>query len=377
MSSKAQQLRGTTLPRMAAIVGLLSVQLIPAKLFMGALQTLFLRVGRTIFRSRSMRIGLAVAMVPLLFISPAARILGLTNNLAADTPTSQVLAQAHSAASNAFAQKGINIGNDQSSTPNAPYPTAQNDADLAYLKGKVSRIRLALAYGKDVNDVNNLKRLAVEAKKQGFHVQFGISGGADSDVSTYYNQWLSTDIVTTARWAQANHIDEFSIGNEEGWSCQVGSAFTTKTPKEVRDDVRSKVAEVRKVYSGSIVYADAEGTLDDWIKEGIGGLDRIYFNVYDTLPNFQDIITKVVDNFGVNHGGIGEWGAEHGFEQMKESGMSSQQYAQEIINRAAIVKKSGLPAYLFTLRMSPDGSDWGLILGDGTRRPGLGEFLNL
>jgi hypothetical protein len=178
-------------------------------------------------------------------------------------------------------------------------------------------------------------------------------------------------------WAQTNHIDEFAIGNEEDWYCQVLGAFTAKTPKEIRDDVRNEVASVRNVYSGSIVFSDAEGTLDDWIKEGIGGLDRIYFNTYDSLPNFQDIVAKIVSNFGTKHGGIAEWSAEHDYNDMIQGGMLPAQYAQEIMKRATIIRNSGLPAYMFTLRMDPNGGNWGFVLGDGTKRPGLDEFLAL
>ncbi|HWZ65361.1 MAG TPA: hypothetical protein VNX65_01025 [Patescibacteria group bacterium] len=313
--------------------------------------------------------ALTMGVVSIVVVAPASRVFGITDN----SILSPVIVDSHKAS----ALKGINIGNDQSSTPNSPYQSAQNEADLAYLKGKVSRIRIALAYGLDANDVRNLKRLAIEAKKQGFYVQFGITAGADSDINTYYNRWLSDDIVATAIWAQANHIDEFAIGNEEDWYRQFLNAYNAKTPREIRDDVRAKVADVRKVYSGSIVYADAESNLDDWIHEGIGGLDRIYFNVFDSQPNFQNIITKIVDNFGVDHGGITEWAAEHGYNEMLQSGMSPEQYGKEIMDRAAIVKKSGLPAYMFTLRMDPSGSDWGLMLGDGTKRPGLDEFLAL
>jgi hypothetical protein len=323
----------------------------------------------------AVRLALTAAIISMLFMTTTTHSLDVVNHSAPVTNNAiapQVVSQP---ISNAFALKGINMGNDQSSTWGLPYQSVQNANDLAYLKGKVSRIRIALAYGLDANDVRNLKTLAIEAKQRGFYVQFGITAGSDASVTTYYNQWLSRDIVATAAWAQANHIDEFAIGNEEDWYNEVLGAYTTKTPREVRDDIRNIVPEVRKVYSGSIVFADAEGTIDDWIQEGIGGLDRIYFNVYDTLPNFQAIISKIASNFGTKHGGIAEWSAEHGYNEMIWGGMSPQQYAQEIMNRAAIVKSSGLPAYLFTLRTNPGSSDWGFILRNGTKQPGLDEFL--
>lgn len=326
-------------------------------------------------RRFGLRALLVTTIISLLFMASTTHSLDATNVQAqtGDQTTSRAFTPISSSA--AFAQKGINIGNDQSSTRDLPYRLVQNENDLALLKGKVSRIRIALAYGLDVNDVNNLKRLAIEAKQQGFYVQFGITAGADAATATYYNQWLSKDIVAAAVWAQAHHIDEFAIGNEEDWYCQVLGAYTTKTPKEVRDDIRNKVADVRKVYSGSIIFSDAEGTLDDWIKEGIGGLDRIYFNVYDTYPNFEAIIHKIVDHFGTNRGGLAEWAAQYGYDKMSQDGMSPQAYAQEITKRTTLVRNSGLPAYLFTLRTNQNESGWGFLLEDGTKRPGIDEFL--
>lgn len=370
MASRAQQLRTTWLPYAVAALGSFPVH--PGQWPRPqVLQRLYAQT-RSLVRNEGLRAVLSIAIVPALLVAPATRVFSSPST---QNPTSQAVSQTTVNPAAAFALKGINIGNDQSSTANQPYQAVENANDLAYLKGKVSRVRIALAYGMDANDVNNLKRLAVEAKKQGFYVQFGISAGSDPDVSTYYDRWISTDIVETATWAQLHHIDEFSIGNEEDWYCEVLGAFTAKTPTEIRNDVKAKVAEVRKVYSGSIVYADSQGTLDDWIKEGIGGLDRIYFNVYDTFPNFQGIINKIVANFGTDHAGLAEWAALHGYNEMVQDGMSPQQYSQEIMNRDAVVKKSGLPAYLFTLRMDQNGGGWGFVLGDGTRRPGLNEFL--
>jgi hypothetical protein len=269
-----------------------------------------------------------------------------------------------------LALKGINIGNDQNA-----YKAAQNQADLSLLKGKVGRVRVAFTYGKDQNDLNNLKQLALDAKKQGFFVQFGITAGAEPSVTSYYNQWLNTDVVNLASWAQANHIDEFSIGNEEDHNAQFNGAFKEKTPTQIRNDVKTLVGRVKAVYSGQVVYVTSELVLDDWIREGRGPLDRIYFNVYDTDVNFGNLVSKIASNFGVDHAGLAEWAAFHQYGSM---GMSPDQYRSNISMRAKIVKNSGLPAYFFTLRMNGDGGtdDWGLLLKDGTQQPGLQEVLN-
>lgn len=370
MSSRVQQLRTT----LVAVPRSLPTYYVPWARIKKTLLHSLSKVHRSL-KKETTRTILAIAIVPLALIIPSAFTPSTNHDsTSAHAASPQIVAPTLTPAES-FALKGINIGNDQSSTTNAPYQTVQNESDLALLKGKVSRVRIALAYGLNTHDVNNLKRLAIEAKQDGFYVQFGITAGADPDVHTYYNQWLTTDVIDAAVWAQAHHIDEFLIGNEEDWYAEAEGAFVTKTPTEIRTDVKNEVPEIRKVFSGSIVYSDAETTLDDWAKEGIGGLDRIYFNVYDTLPNFQMLVSKIVTDFGTNHGGISEWSTQHGYSDMIRNGMTPTQYTQELMKRVAIVKESGLPAYLFTLRMDPGGNDWGFILGDGTIRPGLDKFL--
>lgn len=260
---------------------------------------------------------------------------------------------------------GLNIGSDQNSTdPNdAPYAKVQNTADLAYLRPLMDRVRVGITYGQDINDLNNLKQLALDAKALGFYVQLGITAGMEANASAYYSKGYYTDVVNLAKWCATNHIDEFTIGNEEDWHALNEKVLKPKTPKQIRDDVRAIVSKVRAVYSGQIVYCTAQGTLDDWIKEGIGGLDRIYFNVYDTRANFQGIVTKIVKAFGVDHAGLSEWAAENPYP----NGMTDAKYRAEIMARRDIVVASGLPAYLYTWR---DTEEWAFKVGN-TLRPGF------
>jgi hypothetical protein len=161
-------------------------------------------------------------------------------------------------------QFGLNIGNDQSATSNAPYAAAQNNADLAFLKPYTGWLRVALVYGADQHDTKNIQELALAAKAAGYKVVYGITAGADSSDSTYYNTWLSTGILAAAEWAQANGMDEFEIGNEEDWNASLG-ALSPKTAAQVQNDVRGVVAAVKNVFKGPVSYCTAEGMLNDWI----------------------------------------------------------------------------------------------------------------
>lgn len=272
------------------------------------------------------------------------------------------------------ALKGFNIGNDQNVTPaGTPYNKAQNDADLAYLKGvsmAPKRLRIAFTYGKDLNDLANLKQFALAAKAQGFAIMFGITCGVDD---AYWPSFLGTDMINLAKWCEVNHIEEFGIGNEESWRSHIGQS---KIPEaQIRNDVRNAVAKIRAVYSGQIVYCDAQGVMDAWIAEGRGALDRIYFNVYDNFTNFKTLINKAVAAFGKDHTGLSEWAAEHGYTEMLANGYSDVSYAQEIANREAVVEASSLPAYAFTWRMDPKGTAWEFVYGGNLHRPGLDRII--
>ena len=70
-------------------------------------------------------------------------------------------------------------------------------------------------------------------------------------------------------------------------------------------------------------------------------------NVYDTQPNFQSIVNKIVSSFG-SKGAVSEWAAQHGYP----NGMTDSQYQAEIQARATILANSGISkAFLFTWRM--------------------------
>src|ERR1039458_3517509 len=129
-------------------------------------------------------------------------------------------------------QFGINVGNDQSATGGGVYPTAQNASDLKFLKPYTNWIRVALTYGAGSIDTRNIQQLALDAKAAGYKVIYGITAGADSSASTYYNTWLSTGVLAAAAWAQANGMDEFEIGNEEDWNASQG-ALSPKTAAQV------------------------------------------------------------------------------------------------------------------------------------------------
>lgn len=257
-------------------------------------------------------------------------------------------------------QFGLNIGNDQSATgaPASGTTIAQNTADLTFLRPYTNWLRVALVYGADQADMKNIQQLALSAKAAGYKVIYGITAGADGSASTYYDTWLSSGVLAAAQWAQANGMDEFEIGNEEDWNASLGS-LSPKTPAQIQADVRGLVPAVKKVFTGPVSYCTSEGMLQDWITGGIGELDFIYFNVYDTAANFQNIVSKIAANFG-SKGGVSEWSTDHGYDPTQYSegtgATFNTWFANDIKTRAAYLTEAGISkAFLFTWRYPNSG----------------------
>lgn len=269
---------------------------------------------------------------------------------------------------------GINIGNDQNSS-NASYPSAQNAADLKFLKTYTGTLRVAMPQVNATVPIANLKQLCLDAKAAGYYVSWGLTAGADKNL-TLYDQWIGGDMVTLATWAQANKIDEIHLGNEEDWNNSQG-AFPGKTGTQIRNDVKNMVASVKAVYSGVVSYCTAEGMISAWVSEGLGNLDRIYFNIYDDVANgsFQSNINTITKAFG-SKACISEWSAQHGYDASQYSHGSGAAFdtwfAGEIAAHSTIIEAANIPvADLFTWRYT--GSGWAFC-EDGTAstlRPGF------
>ena len=270
---------------------------------------------------------------------------------------------------------GLNVGNDQSASGGGNYLSAQNSADLAFLKTYTNWLRMALVYGADSADTANIRHLATDAKAAGYKVTYGITAGADASDSTYYNTWLSTGVLAAAQWAQDNGIDEFQIGNEEDWNASLGS-LSPKTPAQIQADVRALVPKVKAVFTnGPVTYSTSEGMLNDWVAGGIGELDCIYFNVYDTDANFKTIVDKIASTFG-SKGGVSEWNADHGYDPTQyNEGTGSvfdTWFAADIATRAEYLTAAGISkAFLFTWRYVGSGWAFAPTAGSTSTRPGF------
>lgn len=151
---------------------------------------------------------------------------------------------------------------------NGQYDMNQVGIDLAYLKAHgYNCLRLAF-YG--TNSALS-EKLALVAKNAGFYVSIGNDGFPTSP-------GYADGVIAEATWAEANHIEQVSIGNE------------ARKDKATQSALSSLSCSVRAVYGGIISYdsylADQDqqkaGAIDDikaWAANR-GCLDRLGLNIY-------------------------------------------------------------------------------------------------
>lgn len=248
----------------------------------------------------------------------------------------------------------------------ASYSSAQTAADLNYLWSLGFRkIRVAFPYYTDTSTLNNCKDTVVQALDLGFYVIWGVAAHVGFTQEVWDND--KANVLTLAAWAQtvggANF--EFSIGNEEdsNWKCTVLNRAT------VRTDLLAQATAVQAIYTlGPVSYQTDQEDIDNWIALGQGDLDRIGFNVYDTLPNFKSHIAKVKTNFPTT-GDITEWGDQSGYTTTNNEDL----HGLNVRDRLAILRASGISnAYFFTYyndgSYGLDEGIWNLKRPDGSFR---------
>lgn len=155
--------------------------------------------------------------------------------------------------------KAINYG--YQSLKNGQYDMDQVASDLAYLKAHgYNCLRLAF-YG---TNSSITKTLALGAKQQGFYVEIGNDGNPTA--SSY-----ASGVIAEATWAQANHIDQVSIGNEASKDSTTQSSLVALS------------CAVKQVYSGVVSYDTYLDPAHDEIKAWAanrGCLDKLGLNIY-------------------------------------------------------------------------------------------------
>lgn len=261
----------------------------------------------------------------------------------------------------------------------ATYSTAQVENDFTYLKSQgVTRLRIAAPGYTNTAHIANCQDMVARALAHGFYVIWGVSTGTARPTltATIWTAFKNYVVNTLAPWAQANGLPELALGNEADWE----SDGTTLTAATVRSDVRSMATTVKaNGYTGTVSYSTAAVSSNraPWISEGIGDLDFIGWNSYDTLTNFATNNTLVLSTFG-SKTYITEFGsAGNGYSDFNNESA----FYNDTVSRIKLMQSAGIQSgYFFCYRDGGFGvpaNSFALILTNGNTRVALQAVLGV
>lgn len=226
------------------------------------------------------------------------------------------------------------------------------------------RVRL-LVIGYQSASLDTWKGYAESALDMGFEeVCFGISFGVGTGLGTSTQAAYLTAIDGFATWAQGVNDPrlEMHVGNEEELHHD-----GTMTAADVREFMRGCATAAKAIYTtGTICYCSsvANGAeIASWASEGLGDLDRIGFNLYDTLPMFTANVAAIASGFS-GSGFVSEWGTNNGYIDFNNETL----YKNAIFNRQQALVNAGVTEG-FYYNFMESGNKWGIKL-----HPITGDF---
>lgn len=271
---------------------------------------------------------------------------------------------------NTYSGLGINFGINSGGSFDPVY----NNKWLQYLSRYIKKLRTTIPSWNDSAGIANARAIVLMAKDYGFETTYGVTAAGTGHNATYYAGW-KTQVVTEAAWAAANGVDTFFIGNEEDWWVNQGG-ITGVTEATVRTDVLAFAVSLRASYPDmKYVYSTAEGEASNWDAQGIGTLDGFGMNLYNADFN------GTIDYFkSLSFGGKMFLSEFNHNSPYPASGLTAQQYRDEITAKIKKLRSIGMIAYFFTFDWGGSygtSTDWGLFNGDGTFKPGIPELFSV
>lgn len=199
------------------------------------------------------------------------------------------------------------------------------------------------------NDVQ-AEGLARFAKARGFYVIIGGEWGM-LDPSQLVDYRMG--VIKAATWAQQNHIDQFSVGNEQEARLS-GISFV-----QWASEVAGLAAEVHVVFSGIVSYEAPGQFADDWAQINIGSLDLLGLNLYGGYPYDAQALRENIAAHGVSHVYMSETNCDISHVVLCESDAGLAAEMQDDVLRL-IREFPDTAFYLYTWRAT--GTDYALSL---------------
>jgi hypothetical protein len=101
--------------------------------------------------------------------------------------------------------------------------------------------------------------------------------------------------IAHAKWAQANGIAQFSVGNEQAARLS-GISFS-----EWANEVVALAADLRAVYSGKVSYEASGYFVDNWATVDLGSLDLLGLNIYGGYAFNAHALAENIAAHGASH----------------------------------------------------------------------------
>lgn len=134
--------------------------------------------------------------------------------------------------------------------------------------------------------------LTLFAKQRGFYV---ISGGEWGMLDPGQLANYRAEALRQARWAQANGIPQFSIGNEQE------DRLSGLSESDWAKAAIALAAQVHEVYSGTVSYETPRNRSGAWAKVDLGSLDLLGLNMYDGYAADRRALVENIAAHGVAH----------------------------------------------------------------------------
>lgn len=271
-----------------------------------------------------------------------------------------------------YPKLGMNYGNQYLS--GQPYNAVYVDNDLKWMWNKgIRRLRIAAGDLGNANPLDafratrfaTLKQIAIDAKAMGFYVSYGVGGISGLNDTTWNTYITNVSDAADSLWNSGSPVvDEFYIGNE--------LELITSGPSSLQTKIKALATTIKTSHFMSdgvttfVSYCFPQGSSATWIAAGMGDLDKIGYNGYNTAAgNFDTEVKNLITAFGKEKVDWTEWNVNSTwpFTSVNNVNVCEDETEEcvQIYTRFKKIKALDIPAYFFTYRWDQNSDAFSLF----------------
>lgn len=214
------------------------------------------------------------------------------------------------------------------------------------------------------NRLNVMKQIALDAKAMGFYVCFTVIC-ADANDTKWANIYIPK-VREVATWAWNNNMNEYQIGNEQEAFFNIKGTLTDPQGK-----IRSLATDIKNNYFFSdgftrfTSYAFPQGYSSNWLTNGMGDLDLLSVNVYNSGSGSWDTeFSQIKNAFGREKVYYSEWNVSYtwSFRQanVEPVCVDEKEECVQVAKRFRSVLSNNTSGYFFTWRWDQSNDQFAL-----------------